>query len=205
MLREVTRQCGAVLAPLHYGSFFLTGGAIFHQLNLRCTAIVTHNNMLVIPAEQAAMWRRIHHRTERLQQQVLFRAGVTPVQDIERYLSKPHCLLWAMMDVREAGRERPEFPFEFQQRQIYLQTGAARLASQTGRPFVPIHIKYNRSEKLHHLHFGSPISSNNSPVEMTQQALTQLEKHLDDQPQQFFHDMNYFSVPAKPPMFDKLI
>lgn len=195
-LSEVTRQRGAVLAPLHYGSYFLSGGAIVHQLKLHCTAIVTHSNLLVLPAEQAEMWRGIHHRTQRLHQQPLFHAGITPRQDIVQYLAEPHNLLWAMMDVREVGRDRPEFPFIFQEQQIYLQTGAARLACLADVPFIPMCIKYNRAERRHHLHFGSPIPPGNSPTEMTQQALTQLERHIVNQPQQFFHDMNYFSVPS---------
>lgn len=196
ILSEITKERGAVLAPLHYGSFFLSGGAIFHQLNLRCNAIVTHNNLLVLPVDEASMWIGMHQRTQKLHQQPLFHAGLTPRQDIVQYLTKPRNLLWAMMDVREAGRERPEFPFVFKSRQIYLQTGAARLACIAGVPFVPMNIKYNRSERRHHLYIGDPIAPINSPDEMTQQALTQIEKYIFDQPEQFFHDMDYFSVPA---------
>lgn len=196
ILSEITKDRGAVLAPLHYGSFFLSGGAIVHQLKLRCTAIVTHNNLLVLPAEEADFWRGVHHRTQLLHQQPLFHAGITPRQEMLQYLAKPQNLLWAMLDVREAGRDRPEFPFSFLQKQIHLQTGAARLASRAGVPLIPMCIQYIRKEQRHHLHFGLPISPENSPAEMTQQALTQLEKFVVNQPEQFFHDMNYFSASA---------
>lgn len=196
ILNGITKERGAVLAPLHYGSFFLSGGAIVQQLKLNCTAIVTHNNLLVLPAEEADFWRGVHHRTQKLHQQPLFHAGITPRQEILEYLAKPHNLVWAMLDVREVGRDRKEFPFFYLQRQIYLQTGAAQLACLAGVPLVPMCIQYNREEGRHHLHFGSPISPENSPIEMTQQAITQLEKYVDNQPQQFFHDMDYFSVPS---------
>lgn len=196
-LGEITRHRGAILAPLHYGSFFLSGGAIVHQLKLRCTAIVTHNNLLVLPVEEADFWRGVHQRSARLYRQPLFHAGITSRQDIVRYLAEPHNLLWAMLDVREVSRKRPEFPFHFLERQIYLQTGAARLACLAEVPLVPVCIQYTLEERRHHLHLGSPILPDKTPVEMTQQALTQLENHVTSQPQQFFHDMDMFLVPYR--------
>jgi lauroyl/myristoyl acyltransferase len=197
ILSEATKKHGAVLAPLHYGSFFLSSGAIVHQLKLRCTAIVTHNNLLVLPVDEANFWRGVHQRSAKLYRQPLFRAGITPRHEMERYLAEPRNLLWAMLDVREAGRERPEFPFLFLQRQIYLQTGPARLASFAGVPLVPICIQYNLEERRHHLYLDSPIWPDKTPIEMTQQALTQLEQYVINQPEQFFHDMNQFVVPHR--------
>ena len=194
-LGEITKHRGAILAPMHYGSFFLSGGAIVHQLKLPCTAIVTSRNLSVLPAEEAAFWRGVHHRSEGLYRQPLFRAGVTPRQHMVRYLAEPHNLLWVMLDVRETGRERPEFPFLFLQRQLYLQTGPARLACLAGVPLVPMCIQYNLEERQHHLHFGSPVWPDKTPIEMTQQAITQLEMHIARQPQQFFHDISIFLEP----------
>ena len=195
-LIQLTKERGAVLAPLHYGSFFLSGGAVVHQLHLRCTAIVTHNNLLVLPDQEADMWREMHSQAQRLHEQPIFYAGVTPRDQIVQYLSKPHNLLWAMMDVREAGRDRPEFPFTFQERKVFLQTGAERLACIARVPLIPMCIKYDLSRKQHNLYIGEPISPGESPIEMTQKALTQLEVHTTDDPEQFFHDMNFFSVPS---------
>lgn len=199
VLDEITKHRGAILAPVHYGSFFLSSGAIVHQLKLPCTAIVTSRNLTVLPAEEEAFWRGVHRRSARLYGQPLFHAGITPPREIVRYLAVPHNLLLAMLDVREAGGTAKEFPFSFLQRQIYLQTGPARLACLTGVPLVPMCIQYNQEERRHHLHFGSPVWPIKSPIEMTQQAIAQLETYVAGCPQQFFHDLiNAFSAPSAP-------
>ena len=41
-LMALAENGGAVLAPIHHGSFFLSGGVFVHQLGLNCNAIVTH-------------------------------------------------------------------------------------------------------------------------------------------------------------------
>lgn len=197
ILGEITRQRGAILAPVHYGSFFLSSGAIVHQLKLPCTAIVTSRNLTVLPAEEESFWRGVHQRSARLYRQPLFHAGITPPREIVRYLAAPHNLLLAMLDVREAGGVAKEFPFSFLQRQIYLQTGPARLACLTGVPLVPMCIQYHPEERQHHLHFGAPVWPDKTPIEMTQQAITQLEQYVVMHPQQFFHDLvNVFSSPS---------
>ncbi|MEI7682554.1 MAG: hypothetical protein WCK07_24385, partial [Betaproteobacteria bacterium] len=196
-LAEITRQRGAILAPLHYGSFFLSSGAIVHQLNLRCTPIVTSRNLSVLPADEEAFWRGVHRRSEKLYQQPLFHSGITPPRELVRYLTEPHNLLLAMLDVREANGKAKEFPFVFLRQQIYLQTGPARLARLAGVPLVPTCIQYNQHERRHHMHFGSPVEPDKTPVEMTQQAITQLEQYVGGLPQQLFHDLaNIFSSPS---------
>lgn len=188
---------GVVLAPIHHGSFFLSGGVFVHQLGLNCTAIVTHNNLLVLPPKQAEVWRAMHKAMEKLHNQKLFYAGINPKSEIVGYLSSPKNLLWAMLDVREVGRPRPEFPFIYQEKTIYLQTGSARLACSAGVPLVPVAIKYNRNRRYHDLFIGSAIMPNSNPVEMTQAALKQLEQLTDQNTNQLFHDMDYFSAPAE--------
>ena len=197
-LGEITRHRGAILAPVHYGSFFLSSGAIVHQLKQPCTAIVTSRNLTVLPAEEEAFWRGVHQRSAKLYRQPLFHAGITPPREIVRYLAEPHNLLLAMLDVREAGVIAKEYPFPFLQRQIYLQTGPARLACLAGVPIVPMCIQYNLEERRHHLHLGSPVWPDKTPIEITQQALTQIEPFVAGQPQQFFHDLVHaFSAPSQ--------
>ncbi len=195
ILNETTKRRGAILASVHYGSFFLSSGAIVHQLKLPCTDIVTSRNLTALPAEEGAFWRGVHQRSARLYGQPLFHAGITPPREMVRYLSKPKNLLLAMLDVRESGNIAKESPFSFLQKQIYLQTGPARLARLAGVPFVPMCIRYEPEERRHHLYLGLPISSENSPIEMTQQAIAQLERYVAGQPRQFFHDMSLFQEP----------
>jgi lauroyl/myristoyl acyltransferase len=193
---ELTRKKGAVLAPIHHGSFFLSGGVFVHQLGLNCNAVVTHNNLLVLPPEQAKIWRAMHKAVERLHGQNLFYAGINKKSEIVDYLSLPRNLLWAMLDVREAGRPRPEYPFFFQGNTIYIQTGSAQLACSAGVPFVPIGIKYNPINKVHDLFIGAAITPSADPIKMTQAALQQIEKFTDKNSSQLFHDMDFFSAPA---------
>ncbi len=195
-IREVTHTSGAVLAQLHYGSFFLTGCAIAQQTEFQCNAIVTHNNLLVLPDKEADFWRNTHRQVARLQRLPIFYAGQTSRQDINDYLKQPRNLLWSMLDVREVGRIRPEFPFYFQGRELYLQTGAARLATAADVPLIPVCIKYHPDEQRHRLQIGTPIYSDCSPVEMTKAALLQLSGMIGSQSAQFFHDMAYFSIPS---------
>ena len=193
-LDEITKHHGAILASVHYGSFFLSSGAIVHQLKLPCTDIVTSRNMAVLPAEEGTFWRGVHQRSEKLYQQPLFHAGITPPREIVRYLAAPHNLVLAMLDVREAGHIAKESPFLFLQRQIYLQTGPARLACLAKVPLVPMCIQYNPEERRHHLYLGSPVWPDTIPIEMTQQVITQLEPYVGGP--QFFHDL--FTVFSQP-------
>lgn len=192
-----SKNSGVVLAPIHHGSFFLTGGVFVHQMGLKCTAIVTHNNLLILPPDQAKIWRAMHKAMEKLHDQKLFYAGLNSKSEIVDYLSVPGNLLWAMLDVREVGRERPEFPFVFHGKTIYLQTGSARLACSAGVPFIPVSIKYNQTKKVHDLFVGTAIKPDSDPIKMTQAALLQLEQFTDLSTNQLFHDMGYFSVPAE--------
>jgi len=196
-LGEITRRHGAILAPVHYGSFFLPSGAIVHQLKLPCTDIVTSRNLTVLPAEEESFWRGVHQRSSQLYQQPLFHSGITSPRVLMQYLTAPNKLLLAMLDVREAGSTAKEFPFIFLQQQIYLQTGPARLACLARVPLVPTCIQYNLAERRHHLYFGSPVWPSKSPIDMTQQTITQLEGYVAAQPQQLFHDLiDVFSQPA---------
>jgi hypothetical protein len=128
--------------------------------------------------------------------QKIFYAGINKKDEIVDYLSAPKNVLWAMLDVREVGRDRPEFPFVFQGKTLYLQIGSARLACSAQVPLVPIGIRYDRIHRVHNLFVGTAIASDSDPIEMTQQALAQLEKFSDQSPNQYFHDMDYFATPA---------
>jgi len=195
-LSEIAKHHGAILAPVHYGSFFLSSGAIVHQLNMACTNVVTSANLDVLPVDEADFWRGVHRRSADLYRQPLFYSGVSSPRQIMRYLAEPGNLLLAMLDVREQKNLVKEYPFQFLQGQLYLQVGPARLACLCGVPLVPMCIQYNPEERKHHLYFGAPVWPNDDPVEMTQQALTQLEKYIEQEPRQLFHDLiNAFAVP----------
>ncbi|MGZ5016542.1 MAG: LpxL/LpxP family acyltransferase [Methylobacter sp.] len=196
-LLEVAAHSGILLAPVHYGSFFLSGGAIIQQLNLPYTAIVTGRNLAPLPVEEQLFWKGVHQRSSRLYQQPLFYTGTTPPANILNYLSKPGNLLCAMLDVRELGHITKEYPFNFLGSRIYLQTGPARLAYLAKAPILPMTIQYDLFEQRHHLYFGDPVYPYKDHVDVTQRVLSSLEYYIADQPQQWFHDIaEAFSLPG---------
>lgn len=194
-LRAVAAHSGALLAPLHYGSFFLAGGAIVHQLKMPYTAIVTNRNFAILPIEEQQFWRGVHQRSEYLYGQTLFRTGTHP-KGLVSYLRTAGNLLGATLDVREVGLVAEEYPFDFLQKKIYLSTGPARLAFLAKVPVIPMTIQYNVAEQRHHLYLDEPIYPSRDHVETTQRVLSSLEFHIAGQPRQFFHDLlNGFALP----------
>lgn len=197
-LIEIAAQGSALLTPLHYGSFFLSGGAIVQQLNLSYTAIVTGRNITCLPEEEQLFWKGVHQRSSDLYKRPLFYTGSTPPRNLLAYLDKPGNFLGAVLDVREQGQFPNEYPFDFLGTQIYLPTGPARLAYLANVPIVPMTIQYNQSEQRHHLYFGEPILPCKDHVEVTQQLLSYLEYYIAAQPLQCFYDMvSTLSLPHK--------
>lgn len=197
-LLKIAAHSGALLTPLHYGSFFLSGGAIVQQLNLSYTAIVTGRNIACLPAEEQLFWKGVHQRSSDLYKQPLFYTGSTPPRNLLAYLDKPGNLLGAVLDVREQDQFPKEYAFHFLGTQIYLATGPARLAYLANVPIVPMTIQYNLSEQRHHLYFGEPILPCKDHVEVTQQLLSSLEYYIAAQPRQCFYDMvSTLSLPHK--------
>ncbi len=197
-LLEVAQHSGVLLTPVHYGSFFLSGGAVVQQLKLPYTAIVTGRN--VIPCqEQALFWAGVHQRSSRLYQQPLFYTGRTSPKDILKYLAEPSNLLCAMLDVREQGQKPKETVFNFLGNLVYLNTGPARLAYLAKVPIIPMTIQYDYLARRHHLYFGEPIMPCKDHFQVTQQVLSAIEYYIAKQPQQWFFDMpNIFSIPHDP-------
>jgi len=198
-LLKIAAHSGALLTPLHYGSFFLSGGAIVQQLNLSYTAIVTGRNIACLPAEEQLFWKGVHQRSSDLYKQPLFYTGSTPPRNLLAYLDKPGNLLGAMLDVREQGQMPKEYAFDFLGRRMYWQTGPARLAYLAKVPILPMTIQYNLSERRHHLYFGEPVYPCKDHVKVTQHVLSSLEPYISNQPQQSFNDVfNTFLSPHNP-------
>lgn len=197
-LLKAAAHSGVLLTPLHYGSFFLSGGAIVQQLKLPYTAIVTGRN-LAPSAEEQLFWKGVHQRSSGLYEQPLFYTGITSPKSILNYLGKPGNLLCAMLDVREQGQMPKEFAFNFLGNRVYLHTGPARLAYLAKVPMLPMTIQYNPFERRHHLYFGEPVYPCKDHVEVTQRVLSSLECYIPDQPQQWFYDfLSAFALPHNP-------
>jgi hypothetical protein len=187
-LVEATRRGGALLAFLHYGSFFLSGGAVVHQLGLPYTAVVTNRNFQCLAPEEAAFWRGVQHRASTLYGQPLFLTG-SPPREMLTWLTAPTRLLGVALDVREQGVKIREYPFIFHGARIMMQIGPARLARLAGASIIPMTIQYHPLEKRHHLYFDAPLSSTDDPFAVTQRLLDQLGRRVSQAPQQMFHDI----------------
>lgn len=195
-LIKLAKESSALLTPLHYGSFFLAGGAIVHQLRLPYTAIVTGRNLQRLPMEEQLFWKSVHKRSSVLYKQPLFYTGQTHPTALLNYLKKSGNLLGAVLDVREDGQSYKEYSFNFLNQRVYLQTGPARLAYLAKVPILPMTIQYHVHERRHHLYFGEPIYPCKDHIETTQRLLSEIESHINNDYRQFFYDI--LSVMAKP-------
>jgi len=189
---------GAILAFLHYGSFFLSGGAITHQLGRCYTAMVSRRNLIpeVMSVQDIAYWRRVHIQVSRL-----YRAPVLfsdqPARDAIRWLGAGN-LLGMALDVREHGQRHKEARLRFLGEDIYMQLGPARLAHAAGVPLVPMSIRYDAGTRCHRLSLGAPIWVDESPHATTQRLLDFLQQDPAQAPEQLFHDIaRTFRTPAQ--------
>lgn len=193
-LLRIAQQGGGMLACLHYGSFFLSGGAIVRQLGLPYTAVVTSRNLLVLPEAEAAFWKAVHRRAEMLYDQALFSTGAPP-RILLNWLKTKGNMLGVVLDVREYGHKIKEHSFNFMGQPIFMQTGPAKLACLARVPLVPMTIRYDLTEKRHHLYFDAPIMPTD-PVGMTQEALTILGRYVAKAPNQLYQDIvRDFAIP----------
>jgi lauroyl/myristoyl acyltransferase len=186
-LTEIAKRSGGILACLHYGSFFLSGGAVVHQLGLPYTAVVTSRNLAYMPEAEAFFWKAVHRRCETLYGEPLFTTG-SPPRTLLKWLAQRGNMLGVVLDVREHGHKVKEYPFSFLGQPIFMQAGPAKLACLARVPLVPMTIRYAPAERRHHLHFDTPIQPGD-PVEMTQRALTVLGAYVAEEPDQQFNDI----------------
>jgi lauroyl/myristoyl acyltransferase len=197
-LLQAVAHSGVILTPVHYGSFFLSGGAVVQQLKLPYTAIVTGRNIMPTE-EQKLFWNGVHLRSSKLYQQPLLYTGTASPQSILKYLSKRGNLLGVMLDVREQGQKPKEYVFNFFGNQIYLNTGPARLAFLANVPIIPMTIQFDSLARRHHLYFSEPVLPCKDHFQVTQQVLSAIECSIAEQPEQWFFDMpNIFSFPHDP-------
>ena len=178
---------GALIAFMHYGSFFLMGGAIRHQLGLPYTAIASRRNLQLLAPPDKAFWQGAHQRSGELYEKSLFFSDEQVMQS-KRWLEKPKHTLGVALDVHEIGYPQPRHPFEFLGREVFLPIAPARLAKLAKVAMVPAVMHFDTKTATHHLHFFSPVHVD-SPTDATQKALGALEGWVRDDPHQQFFDI----------------
>jgi lauroyl/myristoyl acyltransferase len=188
LLIDSIAERGALIAFMHYGSFFLMGGAIRHQLNLPYTAIASRRNLSLLSPSEKAIWQEIHRRSGDLYEKPLFFSDEQVLQSI-RWLEKPKNLLGVALDVHEIEYPQKRQPFEFLGRQVFLPIAPARLAKLAKVPMVPAIMRFDAKTATHHLQFFSAVQVIDSPTAATQQVLTALERQIGSDPHQQFFDI----------------
>lgn len=193
LLIDSATERGALIAFMHYGSFFLMGGAIRHQLNLPYTAIASRRNLSLLSPSEKEIWQEIHRRSGDLYEKALFFSDEQVLQSV-RWLEKPKHLLGVALDVHEIEYPQKRQPFEFLGRQVFLPTAPARLAKLAKVPMVPAIMHFDVRTGTHHLQFF-PAVQVDTPAAATQQALKALERQVgSDLQQQFFDIAQAFST-----------
>ena len=186
---------GAVLAFIHYGSFFLSGGSLVHQLGLRYTAIATSRNLIpeLVSEEDIYYWRFVHRKAGMLYQHRLLHSDENPRVPL-RWLQQGG-LLGIALDVREYGQRSEESLFDFLGRKIYLRTSVARIAKLAKVPMIPMSIQYDPVKQSHRVQFGEPLEKVECPVAATQTMLDGLADDPAQCPEQWFHHLSTFEKP----------
>jgi len=193
-LAKAIKQRGAILAFMHYGSFFLFGGAIRHQLQLPYTAIASRRNLSQLSPADKKFWQGVHRRSGELYGQPLFFSDEKVSQSV-RWLEQPSHLLGVALDVHELDYPREKHSFQFLGREVFLPDSPSRLAKIAQVPMVPTLIRFDERSSTHHLHLYEPVRVE-SPNGAIQQVLSQLEGWIEADPsQQFFDIAQAFSTP----------
>lgn len=185
---------GAVLVFLHYGSFFLSGGALLHQYGLPYNLIASRRNLRLMAGREADFWRGVHHRSAKLfSQPELFFSDQSPFR-MRQWLAGG-ALLGAAIDVREEGVPQRSQKFLFLGHPLYFHLGPARLAVATRKPLAAMTIRFNSKQRRHDLFIG-PARLGNDPQELVQASLDDMAPIIEPHQNQFFHDiLGHFSQP----------
>jgi len=192
---RATRERGGLLAALHIGSFFLSGGALVHQLGLPYTCVASRHNLRFTPGNEADFWLGVHQRSESLYGTPMFYTD----ESVRKSLSwlEENKYLGVAIDVRENGIRNKEDRFSFLGQDIYVHTGPGRLARISGRPMLPMTILFDSRRRVHDLHIGAPVLAA-TPHACIQQTLDQMAPLVVTAQQQFFHDLlGMFATPHR--------
>jgi predicted O-methyltransferase YrrM len=178
---------GGVMLFLHFGSFFLSGAALIHQLGLKYTAIASTRNFKHMPDKEEKFWRKTHETANELYSKKMFLTHEPHTREIISFL-KSGSFLGAALDVTESGQKHKLHPYKFLHNEIMLQTGPARLARMARVPLYGMIIVHDKKAKKHDLHVTGPHSYNEIE-KSTQEILHFMEPHVEKNMDQLFHDI----------------
>lgn len=178
---------GAVLAFLHFGSFFLSGIALIKLLGLKYTAIASSVNLQYLTDEEKSYWKSVYEKINGLYSRDLFFTSENPRKFVQ-WLNKDN-YLGVALDVIEKGRLNKVALFNFLGEDVFFQTSPARLAKLTNKPLVGMTIRYSPILQSHTLFIGKPHKVINEKSSI-QEILFEMEEIVNKHRYQFFHDIH---------------
>ncbi len=199
-LLDALNRSNVIIGMLHHGSWILIGGVIRHVLNLPYTVIASRRNFDVMSDIDRRYWENAHQFVAAYYGSHFFYSDQSPFRII-KWLNKRPAVLGVVLDVREYNQNYDESKIMFDNRQLFVQTGPAKLARMANVSIVPAGIHYNLSLKKHELEFYDAISPENilSDTVLTQSVFKSLESNYTQYEQQCFYDIKeVFSIPHVP-------
>jgi lauroyl/myristoyl acyltransferase len=182
-----SKGSGGILLFLHHGSFFLSGGAIMHKLGLNFSLIASRRNLKFMPSGQQEFWKNVHSRSARLYENRLMYSDYG-VRNILNFLND-NIFLGVAVDVQEKGHYHQTRCFQFQDKHLFFQTSAERLAILSKKKVFGMVIVYDSKKKMHDLHISPPLLPDKS-FSASQSALEFMESIIPVDHAQMFHNLN---------------
>ena len=184
---KLDQNQGGVLLFLHFGSFFLSGLSLIHQLGLRYTALASTRNFKAMQNDEKNFWENVHRKMNLLYSHGMFLTNKSNSREMISFL-KSGGFIGAALDVAEIGQKHKLQAFGFLHNQIYLQTGPARLARIANVPIYGMSIAYDQNPKVHTLRISGPHIQS-KVEESIQKLLSEMEQVVSQQMNQLFHDV----------------
>jgi predicted O-methyltransferase YrrM len=198
---KLDQNQGGVLLFLHFGSFFLSGLSLIHQLGLRYTALASTRNFKAMQNDEKNLWENVHRKMNLLYSHGMFLTNKSNSREMISFL-KSGGFIGAALDVAEIGQKHKFQAFDFLHNQIHLQTGPARLARIANVPIYGMSIAYDQNQKVHTLRISGPHIQN-KVEESIQKLLSEMEQVVSQQMNQLFHDV--FKVFSKHSVRDYMV
>ena len=182
-----SKESGGILLFLHHGSFFLSGGSIKHKLGLDFNLIASRRNLNFIPSDEQKFWKNVHRRSSKLYENRLIYSdyGVRNILNVLNH----NIFLGVAVDVQEKGYNHRTRSFQFQNKCLFFQTSAERLAILSNKKVFGMVIVYNFQKKIHDLHISPPLLPDKS-FSATQSALEFMGSIIPVDHSQMFHNLN---------------
>lgn len=184
---EKCNDSGAIIAFIHYGSFFLSGSALVSQLNCKFTLIASLSNQ---SGNQKDKWRSFHFRFNKSYSSNI----ILNTDYLKGYIKllKSNYFIGIALDVHTNRKNRDIKKFKFINNDLYLDDYVSSISQRFNKIVIATNIFYDFTTHTHHLFLSDPFYPDNYT---TRESLSFISKHIYCE-SQFFHDLNkLFSSP----------